>query len=104
MKFQWKIQAVEADGELITSAKYYVLATDGDFSVDTEGRWFFIEPKLIVPFADVTEDMICGWIQNEAVRDGKPMIESRLKEQISALKTQQIVNVPWMPQTFTPEL
>jgi hypothetical protein len=93
----WKILGIEADGELITQARYFATATEGGFTVETEGNWFILEPKLTVPFDDVTEDMIVSWID-------KTGIEARLAEQLAALKKQKVTVMPWLPQTFTPEI
>ena len=97
MNTQCKILGIEADGELITQARYFAAATEGDFTVETEGNWFIPEPKLTVPFDEVTEDMIVSWID-------KTGIEARLAEQLAALKKQKVTVAPWLPQTFTPDL
>jgi len=100
----WKILGVEAKDGLITSAHYHATATDGNVVVETEGNWFFQEPKMEIPFDQVTEEMVAQWVQDQAVQDGKPLIKTRLEEQIAALKTQTKTVAPWMPQTFTPEI
>jgi hypothetical protein len=93
----WKILGIEATGELITQARYFATITEGGLKVETEGNWFIPEPKLTVPFADVTEDMIVSWID-------KSGIEARLVEQLAELKKQKVTVLPWLPQTFTPEI
>lgn len=93
----WKILSIEADGDLITQARYFASIADGDLTVETEGNWYFAEPKLSVPFEGVTEAMIIGWID-------KSGIEARLSEQLAALKKHKVTVAPWLPQTFTPEL
>ena len=57
----WKILDIQADGDLITGARYFC-ARGG---VETEGWWKFAEPVLTVPFADVTEEMVIGWVKND---------------------------------------
>lgn len=103
MIFIWKILEIYADDGLITSAKYLCSVSDGEKSVDTEGYWTFQEPQLIVPFDQVTEEMIAQWIEDSSVVDGKNIIKSRLVEQLKNLQ-QQPVPAPWMPQVFTPNL
>ena len=93
----WKILGIEANGELIIQARYFATIADGEFTVETEGNWFFPEAKLKIPFADVTEDIIVSWID-------KTSIEARLVEQLAALKKQKVTVAPWLPQTFTPEI
>ena len=102
-KFNWKITEITADGETITSAKYHCSCGD-DPVVETEGYWYFNEPKAKVPFLDVTEEMVVEWINSEAIRDGKNLITFRLEEQLDSLKTKTIVVPPWNPQIFTPEI
>ena len=103
MNYAWTIKGVRDTDGLITQAMYHCRAEMQDLWVATEGTWFFAEPKLTVPYADVTEEMIVGWIKSEAFRDGKNMIESRLAEQIDNLATQAAPSLPWMPQVFTPK-
>lgn len=103
MNFIWKILDIYADDGLITSAKYLCSVVDGEKSVDTEGYWTFQEPQMIVPFDQVTEEMIAKWIEDSSVVDGKNIIKSRLVEQLETLQKQP-VPAPWMPQVFTPNL
>ena len=100
----WKILGVEAKDGLITNARYHVTAVSGDVVVETEGNWFFQEPKLEVPFDQVTEEMVCKWVENETTQGGKQLIQTRLDEQIAAVKAQAKTVAPWMPQTFTPDI
>ena len=96
----WKILEIKADGDLITQAKYFV----SHQGVETEGYWTFREPKLTVPFADVTEEMIVAWIQDETTEGKVNMIEQRLADQAAALAKERETPLPWMPQVFTPEI
>jgi hypothetical protein len=99
MRYVWKILSIQADGELITSARYHVTLTDNDLSVETEGHCHFNEPTLKTPFSEITEEMVVFWIQNEMVG-----VKSRLEEQLETLKKQKSVVAPWLPQLFTPDL
>lgn len=104
MKITWKIKGIKANDGLITQATYEAVATEKDLMVDTEGTWFFREPKLNIKFADVTEEMMIGWIKTETSDNGQSIIEKRLIEQLKALSQQQDVPLPWMPQVFTPKI
>jgi hypothetical protein len=90
----WKILEIQADGDLITGARYFC-AKNG---VETEGWWKFYQPVLIIPFADVTEDMVIGWVTDQI----GIQVEARLDEQAAA--TQRVVVAPWLPQVFTPSI
>ena len=60
--FTWKILEVSAKDGLITHARYHVTASSEDKSVETEGNWYFDCPTAKVPFDQVTEEMVAGWI------------------------------------------
>lgn len=100
--FTWKIIEVSAKDGLITHARYHVTASNEDKSVETEGNWYFDCPIEKVPFADVTEEMVASWIEQETMKDGVNLIKSRLEEQLNAIKSNDSVVAPWLPQIFTP--
>ena len=101
MNFVWKILELYADQGAITSAKYHCSVSNDDNIVETEGYWSFPEAGT-VPFDQVTEEMIAGWIEQASIKDGKSVIKSRLEEQLKA--QQKPVPAPWMPQVFTPNI
>ena len=103
MDYKWSISELSAEGELITHAKYHVSLTDGTNTVETEGNWYFSDPKLNTPLAQVTEEMVVEWLKKDAMQEGKNIIESRLEEQVIALTKQKVIP-PWLPQVFTPNL
>jgi hypothetical protein len=94
----WKILQIQANNDLITGARYFCTKAKGDNVIETEGWWNFAEPVLTVPFADVTEEMVIGWIIDCIGQQ----VEGRLDEQLAALESQKTVVAPWLPQTFTP--
>jgi len=104
MNYQWKILEVFAQDEVITGARYHLIGTEDDLSVETEGNWYFDCPTAKVPFLEVTEEMIIGWIEADAVKDGDNHIKKGVENQIKALKSHKPVPAPWMPQVFKPEI
>ena len=99
METTWKILSIQAKDGLITQAKYFVSAIDKDQTVETEGNWTFREPVLVVPFLEVSENMIIDWIKAETMQDGVNMIEKRLADQLGCeIKDMPL---PWLPQVFT---
>lgn len=92
---KWKILDIYAEGELITHVRYHASIE----TVETEGHWYFKEPKLNIPLANVTEEMLIEWIDSEATQDGVNPIKSRLEEQLKA--TTEKVYPPWKPKVFT---
>jgi len=104
MNYQWKILEVFAQDEVITGAKYHLTGSEDELSVETEGNWYFDCPTAKVPFLEVTEEMIAGWIEADAVKDGENHIKKGVENQIKALKLHKPVPAPWMPQVFKPEI
>lgn len=90
----WKIIEIQAEGDLITGARYFCSKN----GVETEGWWKFAEPALNTPFADVTEEMVIGWV----TADIGEQVEARLDEQAAVM--QRVVVAPWLPQVFTPNI
>jgi len=100
--YTWSIKGIESENEVITCAKYQVIANDDDNSVETEGNWYF-NGTIDKSFADITEQDVIDLIQKESVKDGVNIIESRLNEQLVYLANNTIETIaPWLPQTFTP--
>ena len=100
--FAWKILEVAADGEVITYAKYQVTAENEGQTVTTEGNWWFKDLTLVKPFAEVTEDDVCKWIEEETTVLGINSIKSALEEQLASKN--RVVVAPWLPQIYTPSL
>jgi hypothetical protein len=100
--YEWKILSTTSDATgLITEARYYAaLDVDGK-KVETEGNCYFIEPKLDIPFEEVSEENVIDWVKEEVTKEGKNTVEFRLKEQFEALESQTNNVAPWMPQIFT---
>ena len=103
--YEWKILGVTSDETgLITQAHYYASVEVDDHKVETEGNWYFNEPKLTIPFDQVTEENVIDWIKEEATKNGDNSVECRLNEQLEALASQRDTVAPWMPQIFTPNI
>jgi hypothetical protein len=98
-----KILEIYADGEKITSVKYFWSLSDENNTVETEGYWSFPDGQVTVPFADVTEEMIAQWVEDSSTVNGVNIIKLRLQEQLQTMKNKPVV-APWLPQTFTPKI
>jgi hypothetical protein len=103
--FEWKILDISAKDGVIKSAKYFCTLESEGCQVETEGNWKFRDPEgKVTPYEEVTEQMVIDWINQEAIRDGKNLITSRLEEQLAALQDQTPVVAPWLPQVYTPKI
>ena len=85
-----KILEVHASDDLITHVRYFAERN----GVETEGYCHFAEPVLKTPYAEVTEEMVIGWVEKEIGEQ----LYARLDAQAQAKQTQKLA--PWLPQIF----
>jgi hypothetical protein len=101
----WEIRSIGAKDGVIKSAYYYCKLSQDGVEVETEGNWKFSDPEgNMTPYEEVTQQMVIDWINQDAIRDGKNLITSRLEEQLAALQDQTPVVAPWLPQVYTPKI
>ena len=97
--FTWKIAQLEretADGFVFT-AHYTVDANDGTYSAGAYGSVGFERPDNLIPYADLTESVVVGWVQEalggaEKVAEIQAALQSQLDEQRHPSKA---AGIPW---------
>jgi len=96
--FQWKIANLEretADGFVYT-AHYTVNAEDGTYSAGAYGSIGLERPESLVPFDDLTEDMVVGWVKDklgdEKVAEVEVALQAQLDEKHAPTKA---AGMPW---------
>jgi len=99
--FTWDIAQLErntADGVVYT-AHYTIAATDGTYSASAYGSIGLEQPDPddIIPFAELTKDLVIGWVQDklggdEKVEEISAALQAQLDEQAAPTKAQ---GVPW---------
>ena len=97
--FTWHIAQLEretADGLVIT-AHYTVDASDGTYSAGAYGSIGFERPEDdMIPFADLTEEIVIGWVKDkfgdEKVAEVEAALQSQLDEQRAPSKAS---GLPW---------
>ena len=99
MEIKWSIPTLErhtADGFVYT-AHWVCRATDGDFSASSYGTaGFQQDPEAgdLIPYEDLTEDMVLGWVWADGV--DKDATEAALQANIDAQKNPTTADgVPW---------
>ena len=104
--YAWKINTLEreTDDGFVFTAHYSVVAISD--VLDPEGNPYnsgaygsvgFQRPDNLIPYADLTEEQVIGWVQealggDERVAEIEAQLEARLLELISPSK---INGVPW---------
>ena len=96
MEFTWNVVQMDrltSDGFVVT-VHYTVNAVDGDYIASTYGTVGYTqEDKSYTPFADLTESVVVGWVQESL---GKNTVEEGLTAQIEAQKNPvQESGLPW---------
>ena len=97
--FTWGISTLDretADGFVMT-AHYRVDANDGTYSSGAYGSIGFERPDTLVPYADLTEDEVIGWVKTALGGDEKVAeIETALQAQLDEQRAPSKANgVPW---------
>jgi hypothetical protein len=104
MTYTWKITEVKtADTENVTDAVVQTywekIGTDengneGVFSGATPFPQSSINPENFVPYTELTEEIVLGWIQNVVVGSYEEHVNEQIQKQIN-LKSIKEPNLPW---------
>ena len=96
--FTWAIANLEretADGFVFT-AHYTISAKSAAYSAGAYGSIGFERPDNLVPYSDITEEMVVAWVKEalteEKVEQIEDALQSQLDEQAAPTKA---AGVPW---------
>jgi len=81
--------------DFVVTVHYNVSATDGTYQASTYGTTSYTQEagESYVPYADLTEEQVVGWVQNTL---GKDTVEASLQSQIDAQANPvEEAGVPW---------
>lgn len=97
--YTWKIANLEretADGYVFT-AHYTVNAEDGTYNAGAYGSVGFQRPENLIPFADLTEDLVVSWVKEALGGDDKVgKIEAALQAQLNEKHAPtKAAGLPW---------
>ena len=97
--FVWGINTLEreTDDGFVMTAHYVVDANDGTYSSGAYGSVGFQRPENLIPFADLTEELVIGWVKealggDEKVAEIEAALQAQLDEQRHPSKA---AGVPW---------
>jgi len=97
--FTWAIANLEreTDDGFVFTGHYTVSAADGTYSAGAYGSIGFERPENLVPFADLTEEQVIGWVKEALGGDEKVAeIETALQSQINEQRTPtKASGTPW---------
>ena len=99
IEYTWTIANIEYtndDNKAVTIAHWRVTAQDGDYTASSYGTQSFeADPESpdYVAFADLTEEVVIGWVKDAMDTD---QIEANLASQIEAQKAPATLSgLPW---------
>jgi hypothetical protein len=97
--FTWAIAQLEretADGYVFT-AHYTVNAADGTYTAGAYGSVGFERPETLVPYADLQEEQVIGWVKEKLGGDEKVAeIQAALQAQLDEQRTpSKASGKPW---------
>lgn len=94
----WNIANLEretADGFVYT-AHYTIDANDGTYSAGAYGSIGFERPENLIPYSDLTKELVVSWVQEALGSDKVAEIEAALQAQISEQRNPtKAAGVPW---------
>jgi hypothetical protein len=98
--YTWSILEIFGD-QMISKVRYLLKAQDEQNTVETEGEHTFLEGTITKLFAEIKEDDLTRWIEQDTTQDDLNIIKLNLEKQLEALKTSKKIEFPWENNTFT---
>ena len=97
--FTWSIYTLEretSDG-YVYRAHYRVDAADGTYTTDTYDSVGLERPETLIPYSDLTEEVVIGWVQEAIGGEEKVAeVEAGLQAQLDKKRQPTEANgVPW---------
>lgn len=97
--FTWGVANLEretADG-FVFVCHYTIAANDGTYSSSAYGSIGFERPDNLIPFADLTEELVVGWVKEALGGDEKVAeIEAALQKQLDEQHSPTVApGLPW---------
>lgn len=112
--YTWEVTSIRAadlEGfpQAIVQTHWKKIGTDengfkGEFQGGTPFREVTVPPEEFVPFDQLTEETVLGWIQSVVVGDYEQHVNDQIQKKIDQAKLDaNPVSMPWAPQvTPTP--
>jgi hypothetical protein len=104
--FTWAVTAlytetIATEQDYVVIANYEVVGVDGEYEASISNIAQFSTKSVSdpIPYADLTNEILVGWIQEELGEDGVANIEACIQGQIDSLinppVSPQITPLPW---------
>ena len=98
--YKWEILELYSEAK---SVRYFLSATDGTNTVETEGNHTFLEGTVNKPFNEIVEQDLINWLEKDTTQDDVNAIKLTIENQLKAIENAKKVDFPWLANTFTVE-
>ena len=94
----WEVNTLQrelADG-YVNKVIYRVKGTDGTYETRVTGEVDLEKPETLIPYKDLTQDTVIGWVKAKLGSDSITQIEKAIDDNITLQKTPvHGVGTPW---------
>jgi len=97
---------LDGETDVVTRALYTVLADDGEGHTSDYSNFAYtpLDPSVpFIPYADLTNDIVIGWVQNSLGADAISAIQESLailiERQVNPEKEPEVLPIPWYANT-----
>lgn len=105
--FTWLVttlwtETIDGEQNYVVIASYDVTGVDGNYTASLSNTAQFSTQSVspFIPYEDLTNDIVVGWIQQELGANGITSIEACIQGQIDSQKnppvTPQVTPLPWI--------
>ena len=96
--FTYKIANLDRETKdgYVNTAHYTINAGDGTYSAGAYGSLGFERPETLIPYADLTEATVVGWVKDQLGAEKVTEIEAQLQAQLDEQKAPtKAKGLPW---------
>ena len=101
MTIEWKIEQMDrqTSNGLVTTVHWRANATEDSYSATSYGSVGLTAGQSLIPFADLTKEVVIGWVKDKLGEEQVTAIEDSLASQIEAQK--EPVSASGLPAAWT---
>ena len=101
MTIEWKIEQMDrqTSNGLVTTVHWRANATEDSYSATSYGSVGLTAGQSLIPFADLTKEVVIGWVKDKLGEEQVTAIEESLAAQIESQK--EPVSASGLPAAWT---
>jgi hypothetical protein len=101
MTIEWKIEQMDrqTSNGLVTTVHWRANATEDSYSATSYGSVGLTAGQSLIPFADLTKEVVIGWVKDKLGAEQVTAVEESLAAQIEAQK--EPVSASGLPAAWT---